>query len=536
MRRTSCLAAFATLAFAVPVAARAQGFGGQASGFIVENPVLRRMWAMGMDSSMLERYANVLFDSIGPRMVGTPNMDAAQDWMVRTYASLGITARKDRYGTWRGWRRGRSHIDLLQPRVRSLEGTILGFSPGTNNRPVRGDVVIIPDVADSNAFVQWLPQARGKWVLVSFPQPTCRPDPSWTEHATAATVTAMRAQRDTLQRAWNARLTRTGFPGGLSNANIARRLDAAGVAGVITSNWSSGWGVNKIFSAVTARVPVFDVACEDYGLLYRLAANNQGPVVEAVADAQFLGEVPSFNVIGEIRGSELPNEYVMLSAHFDSWDGASGATDNGTGTLTMLEAMRLLKAAYPNPRRTIIVGHWNAEEMGLIGSRAFAQDNPQVVAGLQAFFNQDNGTGRVQNISAAGLVNAVGQLAQWLAQVPVDITRNVTFGFTGSPAGGGSDNASFICSGAPAFSLGAEGHDYGTYTWHTNRDTYDKINWDDLRNNATLTAMLVYLASEDRTRVARDRRDVMPRGQGGTPQAWPTCQDGARVTPTPIAR
>ena len=512
-------------------------FGQPPSGFVAENPVLRRMWSLGMDSSMLETYAQVLFDSIGPRLVGTPEMNNAQEWMVRTYQSLGITARRDQYGTWRGWRRGRSHIDLLQPRVRSLEGMMLAWSPGTpNGRPVRAEVVILPDVPDSAAFVQWLPQARGKFVLVSFPQPTCRPDNSWQEHATAATLAALRARRDTLQRAWTARISRTGYGGGLSNANIARRLDQAGVAGVLTNNWSQGWGVDKIFSALTQRAPVFDVSCEDYGLLYRLADRRQSPVVEIMADAQFLGEVPSHNVIAEIRGSELPNEYVMLSAHFDSWDGASGATDNGTGTLVMLEAMRLLRAAYPNPKRTILVGHWNAEEMGLVGSRAFAADNPQILEGLQALFNQDNGTGRIQNMSSAGLINANASLARWLGQLPADISRNVTFNFSGSPAGGGSDNAAFICSGAPGFSLGSENHDYGTYTWHTNRDTYDKVNWDDLRNNATMTAMLVYLASEDPQRVPRERRDVMPRGQGGQPQSWPSCQQPSRTTPTPPTR
>ncbi len=533
MRRTLPLSLFAAALFATPAAAQ---FGGQPSGFVVENPVLRRIWAAGMDSSQAPRLAQVLMDSIGPRMVGTPNMDAAQDWIVRVYQSWGIAARRERYGTWRGWRRGPSHLDLVSPRVRSLEGTMLGFSPGTGGRPVRGEVVVLPDVPDSNAFAQWVPQAAGKYVLIAFPQPTCRPDDSWREHATTQTYDRMRAQRDTLQRAWMMRVTRTGYAGGLSGANLARRLDQAGAAGIITSTWSNGWGVNRIFSAVTERTPVYDVSCEDYGLLYRLAANNQGPVVEASADAQFLGEVPAFNVIGEIRGRELPNEYVMLSAHFDSWDGASGATDNGTGTITMLEAMRLLRLAYPAPRRTIIVGHWNAEEMGLVGSRAFAADNPRIAQGLQAFFNQDNGTGRVVSMSAAGLVGAGPSLARWLGQIPADLTRNITFGFTGSPAGGGSDNASFICSGAPAFGLGSGSWDYGNYTWHTNRDTYDKISWDDIRSNATLTAMLAYLASEDPQRVARDRRSVMPTGPGGNAQTWPECQAAPRVTPNPVQR
>jgi hypothetical protein len=156
-----------------------------------------------------------------------------------------------------------------------------------------------------------------------------------------------------------------------------------------------------------------------------------------------------------------------------------------------------------------------------------------VVEGLQALFNQDNGTGRVSNVSAAGLVNASGNFARWLSQVPGEITRHITFGFPGSPSGGGSDNASFVCYGAPSFGLGSNSWDYSTYTWHTNRDTYDKISFDEIRNNATLTAMLAYLASEDRERVPRERRTVFPSGQGGQPGRWPACSQPQRASPVP---
>ncbi|HEX2778428.1 MAG TPA: M28 family peptidase, partial [Gemmatimonadaceae bacterium] len=183
--------------------------------------------------------------------------------------------------------------------------------------------------------------------------------------------------------------------------------------------------------------------------------------------------------------------------------------------------------AYPRPKRTILVGHWSGEEQGLVGSRAFAADHPEIVKGLQALFNQDNGTGRVVNISASGLVNAGGNYANWLSRLPTELTRSFNISFPGSPAGGGSDNASFICYGAPAFSLGSLSFDYGVYTWHTNRDTFDKIVFDDLKANATLTAMLAYLASEDPQSVPRERR-VMPAAPDGTAQEWPACQTPPR--------
>jgi len=521
-----------SLLFAVSLTAPLAAQGPpQPSGFIVENPVLRRIWAIGMDSSQLPRLAQVLFDSLGPRLTASPGMEAAQNWLVATYASWGVTARKEQYGTWRAWSRGKTHLDLVAPRMRSLEGTMLAWSPATpRGRPVRAPVVIVPDLADSAALLAWLPQAKGKFVLISFPQPTCRPDDSWEKWGTQATVDSMKARRTAAQQAWQQRIQRSGYTG----PAFTRRLEAGGVAGVISSTWSQGWGVNKVFATQTDRTPVLDVACEDYGLLFRLAENRQGPVVELTAESQALGERPVFNVVGEIKGGELPNEYVMLSAHFDSWDGGSGATDNGTGTLTMLEAMRILKVVYPTPRRTILVGHWSGEEQGLNGSSGFVQDHPDVVAGLQALFNQDNGTGRVETMSASGFTNASANLARYLSRIPADVTRNIKFGFPGAPGGGGTDHASFVSCGAPGFGLGSGDWDYGRYTWHTNRDTYDKISFDDVKNNAALTAMLVYLASEDTTHMSRAKRDVFPPRPNGQPGAWPDCQQPQRATP-PLA-
>jgi hypothetical protein len=516
--------------------ADSQGFGQQPSGFAVENPVLRRIWAIATDSSQLPRYAEALFDSLGPRLTASPGMTAAQNWLIATYAGWGISARKEQYGTWRGWRRGKTHIDLVAPRVRTLEGTMLAWSPPTpRGRPVRAPVVIFPDVADSAAFVAWLPQAKGKFVLISFAQPSCRPDDSWEKWATQTTADSVKARRAAAQRAFQQRLQRLGYPttGVAWAAALSRRLETVGAAGIISSVWSQGWGVQKIFAAFTDRVPVLDIACEDYGLLYRLADNNQGPIIEVTAESQALGEVPVFNVVGEIKGSQLPSEYVMLSAHFDSWDGGSGATDNGTGSITMLEAMRILKQVYPNPRRTILVGHWSGEEQGLNGSRAFVKDHPEIVAGLQALFNQDNGTGRVETMSASGFPDAASSLARWLARVPADITRNIKFSFPGAPSGGGTDHASFVSCGAPGFGLGSGDWDYGRYTWHTNRDTYDKVSFDDVKNNAALTAMLVYLASEDSSRVSREKRTVFALTQGGQPGSWPECRDASRETPKP---
>ena len=222
-------------------------------------------------------------------------------------------------------------------------------------------------------------------------------------------------------------------------------------------------------------------------------------------------------MVGELRGLELPDEYVLLTAHLDSWDGASGATDNGTGSAMMMEAMRILKEVYPRPRRTILVAHWGGEEQGLIGSGAFAEDHPEVVDGLQAAFNQDNGTWRIDYIRMQGFAEAGKSFGSWFGKIPLEITQHIELAIPGEPERGGSDHMSFICRGTAGFRLQSHYPDYRQYTWHTDIDTFDKIVFDDLRNNATLAAMLAYLASEDPQRVSNVKR-TLPAGQ-----EWPTC-------------
>jgi len=493
----------------------------QQPSFPTDDPVIRRIWEEGMERSQVYPLSQVLADSIGPRLVGSPGYDAAADWLIRTYGSWGIPARREAYGNWRGWERGTTHIDLLQPRVRTLEGTMLAWSPGTG-RPVTAPVVLLPEFRSAADFQAWLPQAKGKYVLVTFPEPTCRPDEQWLDF-TAGGARQMLAQRDSARQRWHGRIAATG----LDERGLLHRLDSAGVAGILTSAWIGGYGTMRVLWANTERAPALALSCEDYGLLARLAANGQGPLVRVDARAKFLGERPAYNVIAELRGTELPDETVILSAHLDSWDAGSGATDNGTGTVIMAEAMRILKAVYPNPRRTIIAGHWGSEEQGLNGSRAFVADHPGLLDGIQAVFNQDNGTGRIARISAQGFIGAGEHLARWFSRIPDQLTAGIDLTFPGNPGGGGSDYASFVCAGIPAFGLGSASWDYFAYTWHTNRDTFDKVSIDDVRANAVLTAMLVYLAAEDPERVPRDRRIVASR-RTGEPGSWPACSAPAR--------
>ncbi|WP_394973939.1 M20/M25/M40 family metallo-hydrolase [uncultured Croceitalea sp.] len=476
------------------------------------------------ENSQLENLAHELLDVVGPRLVGTPQMEKANDWAIARYKEWGVSAKKEEWGKWRGWERGITHVDLVSPRVVSLSGMQLAWSPSTGKKGITSELILIPDVADSTVFANWLPKVKGKIVLVSMHQLTGRPDYNWEEFATESSFEKMKSKRDAHNKAWRERIKKTGY----TSRTINAALEKAGAIGIIQSRWSSAFGANKIFSANTKNIPVVDLSLEDYGMLYRMVEHGDNPIIKVVAESKELGTVPTFNTIAEIPGTELPNEYVILSAHFDSWDGATGATDNGTGTITMMEAARILKKVYPNPKRTILVGHWGSEEQGLNGSRAFVEDHPKIVAGVQAVFNQDNGTGRVVRLSGQGFLHAYDYLGKWMEAVPKEITDEIDTTFPGVPGGGGSDYASFVAAGVPAFSLSSLSWSYWNYTWHTNLDTYDKIVFDDVRNNAILTAILTYMASESPEKTSREK-SVMPLNtRTGEQRTWPTPKSPQR--------
>ncbi|GAA0877378.1 M28 family metallopeptidase [Algoriphagus jejuensis] len=482
-----------------------------------QDPVIEAIIKEANDNSQLENLAHELLDGIGPRLVGSPQMQKAHDWAVQQYGTWGIEAQNEKWGEWRGWDRGITHIDMVAPWTRSLSGMQLAWSPASPKGGVTGEVIVLPEFADAAAFEKWLPSVKGKYVMISAPQLTGRPDYNWEKWATESSFEAMKEERSAVDKAWMERTEKTGK----DRRSLPVALEDAGAAGVITSYWSRAFGANKIFSASTKKVPTVDLSLEDYGMLFRLAESGKKPQIHLNAQSKETGVQPTQNTIAQIKGTEKPEEYVMLSAHFDSWDGGTGATDNGTGTILMMEVMRILKKVYPNPKRTILVGHWGSEEQGLNGSRAFVEDHPEMMEKIQVLFNQDNGTGRVANLSGQGFVDSYEYLSRWMNKVPREITKDIETSFPGNPGGGGSDYASFVAAGVPAFNLSSLSWDYGTQTWHTNVDTYDKVVFDDVRSNAILAAIMVYMACEEENMVSKEVRIPLDF-RSGEPTSWPT--------------
>ncbi|MGB5393343.1 MAG: M20/M25/M40 family metallo-hydrolase [Lutimonas sp.] len=489
-----------------------------------KDPIIESMIAEVNERSQVEILGHELMDEIGPRLVGTPEMKKAHDWAVAKYQSWGIEAINEQWGEWRGWQRGITHIDMVYPRIQTLDGTQLAWSAATPKNGVKAEVVILPTVKDSMDFQKWLPNVKGKIVMIGMNQRTGRPDYNWEEFAKPESFEKMKKERKEQEEAWELNMRKMGF----NKRTISEVLENAGALALVDSYWSKGFGVSKIFSSRAKKIPTIDLELEDYTMLYRLAESGRKPQIKITAESKELGIVPTFNTIGMIKGSEKPDEYIILSAHFDSWDGGTGATDNGTGTIVMMETMRILKKYYPNPKRTILVGHWGSEEQGLNGSRAYVKDHPEVVQNVQALFNQDNGTGRVVKISGAGFLKSYDYLSRWLYPVPKNIKDEIETEFPGIPSSGGSDNASFVAAGAPAFSLSSLNWSYWNYTWHTNRDTYDKIIFDDVKSNVILTAILAYMASEDPDRASNEKRILPMNSRTGEQMTWPEPRDATR--------
>lgn len=475
------------------------------------------------ENSQLENLAHHLMDRIGPRLVGTPQMDQASEWIIGTYDEWGISAEQQVFGKWKGWERGVTHVDMVSPWVRSLEAMQLAWNP---NMPeaIEAEVVTIPKDLQSKAeFNTWVKNVKGKVVLAALNPFTGRPDYQWKEFALEEDYKKYRERFQKEEQEWKDYISKLGLSG---NA-LYENLEEAGAAGIFISYGTGIMGASRIFDAKTKSIPTINIMLEDYGLLYRLAEDGTPPTVRLFTQSKDLGEVDTHNTIARIEGSEKPEEYILLSAHLDSWDGATGATDNGTGTITMMEVARILKEVMPQPKRTIIIGHWGSEEQGLNGSRGFVEDNPDIIKNLKIAFNQDNGTGRVVNINGQGFLRAYEYMERWLDPVPDDIKKEIKTTFPGMPSSGGSDHASFTAAGVPGIFLSSLNWGYFGYTWHTNRDTYDKIVFDEVRRNVILTAILTYMAAEDEGEISHEKR-VMPKDEKGEVVSWPEQRSPTR--------
>jgi Zn-dependent M28 family amino/carboxypeptidase len=237
----------------------------------------------------------------------------------------------------------------------------------------------------------------------------------------------------------------------------------------------------------------------------------------------------SYNTIGEIRGTDKPDEVIMLGGHLDSWHAATGATDNAIGCAIMMEAARILKTLGVKPRRTIRVALWSGEEEGLLGSQAYVKDHfgsfEEQKAGYEKFggyFNIDSGTGRVRGAAVFGPPETANVMREILAPFKSDGVVGAVA--TRSRRLGGSDNTSFNQAGLPGIGMGQDPIEYQSHTWHTNLDTYERILEEDVKKDAMVMAWSVYqLAMRDGLLPRLSKAEMPPKPPDETTQpARPT--------------
>jgi Zn-dependent M28 family amino/carboxypeptidase len=261
-------------------------------------------------------------------------------------------------------------------------------------------------------------------------------------------------------------------------------------------------------------VPQVTLAVEHYNRMVRLIEHNVPVKVELDLRVQFHENTKGFNVIGEIPGSDLAGEVVMLGAHFDSHSFATGATDNATGSTAMLEAMRIIKTLGLKPRRTIRVALWGGEEQGLLGSRAYVAahfGDPQTMqlkpehAKLAAYFNLDNGTGRIRGIWMQTNLAARPIFEQWIAPL-----KDLGVTILGPRNVASTDHSSFDAVGLPGFQFVQDRLEYNARTHHSNMDVYDRVQRDDMLQQGTVAAVFAYNAA---MRDEKLPRKALPRPQ-----------------------
>jgi len=512
-------------------------------------------------------------DVYGPRVTGSPNLKAADDWAVKTMASWGLVNTHLEPWTFQppsaatpvpGW----ESMELVAEAVAPFHGQLmvkpLAWTPSTKGFVVAKVVLLDPPGlapprgGGFNFFATAPPPPEPKWALPPLPPAEKSEEPQ--QPTQAELDVYLNSVKDKVHGAivfvgkhvdvpeemnpapmrrseeeWKSRFGPDAKPfrfpeqpkppeGRLTRQDVSRQVDqflvdngaqvrvndAGRAHGIIIAqqNGTYDW---------TRAVPTLVMRNEDYGRITRIMADGTPVTLKIdIQNKEYPEGTTAYNAIGEIPGTDKKDEIVMLGGHYDSWHDATGATDNGIGSSMMLEAARILAALRVKPRRTIRVALWSGEEEGLLGSLAYVEQHfgsfenqkPEY-AKLDAYFNIDSGTGKPRGASVFGPAGAADMVRE--ALMPF-----ADWGFMGavstdSRRTGGTDSTSFNNAGLPGIGLAQDGFDYGSFTHHTNLDTYERIYEQDVREAAVEIASAVYaIAMADRM-VERFRTSDMPK-------------------------
>jgi hypothetical protein len=498
----------------------------------------------GLQRSQVMNIASYLTDVYGGRVTGTPQYKAAGEWVKQKLTEWGVA--NVRLEPWtpafgRGWSNERFSAHVVAPSAYPLIAYPMGWTPGTEGT-VTGEAVlaVIENDADIEKFRGKL---RGKFVLIgpthdvlpNFDPPARRyTDEELAERARQPIPGALRAPAAGPFGPAQPPMTPADFQA--RQAFQRKRAQFYVDEGVLALLEPSRGDLGTVFvgggggrtPSDPPTVPRVAVAIEHYGRIIRTLEKKVPVTIEMNIQNKFYDD-PSmvFNVIGEIPGTDKADEVVMLGGHFDSWHGGTGATDNAAGSAVMMEVMRILKTTGLKLRRTVRIGLWGAEEQGLLGSRAYVKENfadPQTMqlkpahAKFQAYFNIDNGTGRIRGIYVQGNEAIAPIFARWME--PFHNMGMTTLSIRNT---GGTDHQSFDGVGLPGFQFIQDPMDYGTRTHHSNMDVYERLQPDDLRQIAVVVASFVYhAANRDQLLPRKPLPKPRPAGPGGPAGRPPT--------------
>lgn len=496
----------------------------------VDTAAIARIREEGLHRSQAMDTAFWLSDRYGPRLDGSPEMAEAGAWAMTRLRSWGLAnVHEEPFPARRGWSLTSFHATMTSPRVMPIVGVPRAWTPGTNGsitarvvRPVihtaadaaryrgtlRGAIVLteparaVRMLEHGDGLVIRYADQDGKWAREAMtpepPAPRTVETPPAAAPATTAPSTRPAARPFNLLQFYKdegvVALIDRGPNGDLADggSNLSWRVQRADGGTIVAEDGTDVDDPN-------GTLPQIVIAVEQYNRMVRLLDHDVPIEMDLDVGVRWADAAPaqSFNIVGDIPGRDKADEVVILGAHFDSWQGATGATDNAAGVSAMMEAMRIIRTLGLQPRRTIRLALWGGEEEGLFGSAAYAathlgtltRPTPDL-ARTTAYFNLDNGTGRIRGIWTQGRAAVQPIFAAWMAPL-ADLGVTMV-----SPrAVEQTDHVTFDALGIPAFQFIQERYEYNSRTHHTNMDVYDRLQPDDVKQMAVVAAVFAWQAA-----------------------------------------
>ena len=498
------------------------GFSG-ISSFAQSSTETNRIKNEGLSNSKVMDFAFHLTDASGPRLMNSPGFFRAANWAKEEMTKMGlINAQLEPWGDFgKGWEQTRCYVAMTSPYytpIVAIPRAWTGSTPG--KKTMNGEVVLIRAKDSAGLYQDYTGKLKGRIVMMYSTDtlhPTFTPNG---ERLADSTLDKMAAAKPDTGRGGQRNLNNPQFSARRQMQQFQRQLaefyNKERPALVLSMSRSGNEGTLFVQNGGSYAKDAENnyawvmVSSDDYLRVQRLIAAGEKVELEADIKTRFINDdIRGYNVLAEIPGRDplLKDEIVMLGGHLDSWHGATGATDNGAGCTVMMEVMRILKVTGLQPRRTIRIALWSGEEQGLLGSRAYVKNHFADPADMvlkpehgkiSAYYNLDNGTGKVRGIYLQGNKNAGSIFEKWLEPFYDLGARTITISNTG-----GTDHQSFDGVGIPGFQFIQDPIEYETRTHHTNMDTYDHLVSEDLRQAATVIASFVYNTAQ--------RDEMIPR-------------------------